>query len=369
MDAGLIDVEVKDTIYSQPPSLSQSTREALLPLCEEWPTDIRSPLDNTFAGCLPPENWYEDYLASVTLPKLLDLDDSTSDLQQKELLGSASAQLDLLRAELLVSPTHTDNGQEGKDQQLHIQVTKASSFSDLNSNSKFFVDIQTSSSSSAFCEGTSSVSERPAYNMASLSHREVQNLTKPAESLAKLTELSIPAPEVGPALPTRSTDVVIAELKRGRAHGHRVPEREDGDLDAKKHKAVDHKLSDREDLDSEEDISDSGPKPLKITERKRLQNAKFSSYMQSYVKSHAKNPTIVLDDDRTTEWLVKQAKSTKIITSPRDYQVELFEKAKEKNIIAVLDTGKMYALILTALITVSRFWEDTDCRAPSSLYH
>lgn len=28
-----------------------------------------------------------------------------------------------------------------------------------------------------------------------------------------------------------------------------------------------------------------------------------------------------------------------IIHDPREYQLELFEKAKEKNIIAVLDTG------------------------------
>lgn len=32
----------------------------------------------------------------------------------------------------------------------------------------------------------------------------------------------------------------------------------------------------------------------------------------------------------------------RIITSPRDYQIELFEKAKEQNTIAVLDTGTSY---------------------------
>lgn len=31
--------------------------------------------------------------------------------------------------------------------------------------------------------------------------------------------------------------------------------------------------------------------------------------------------------------------SAKIITDPREYQIELFERAKSQNIVAVLDTG------------------------------
>lgn len=36
---------------------------------------------------------------------------------------------------------------------------------------------------------------------------------------------------------------------------------------------------------------------------------------------------------------LRDAKDAPIISSPREYQTELFERAKEKNIIAVLDTG------------------------------
>ena len=38
--------------------------------------------------------------------------------------------------------------------------------------------------------------------------------------------------------------------------------------------------------------------------------------------------------------LMAKQESNVIITDPREYQMELFEKAKKQNIIAVLDTGK-----------------------------
>ena len=39
--------------------------------------------------------------------------------------------------------------------------------------------------------------------------------------------------------------------------------------------------------------------------------------------------------------LMARQESAVIIGDPREYQVELFEKAKKENIIAVLDTGKI----------------------------
>lgn len=38
--------------------------------------------------------------------------------------------------------------------------------------------------------------------------------------------------------------------------------------------------------------------------------------------------------------LMAKQESNVIITDPREYQLELFEKAKKQNIIAVLDTGQ-----------------------------
>ncbi len=48
--------------------------------------------------------------------------------------------------------------------------------------------------------------------------------------------------------------------------------------------------------------------------------------------------------------LVRASGGTKIIQSPRDYQVELFERAKQRNIIAVLDTGSGKTLIAAMLL-------------------
>ena len=46
--------------------------------------------------------------------------------------------------------------------------------------------------------------------------------------------------------------------------------------------------------------------------------------------------------------LMAQQESNVIITDPREYQLELFEKAKNQNIIAVLDTGQ-YAVWYSSL--------------------
>lgn len=42
---------------------------------------------------------------------------------------------------------------------------------------------------------------------------------------------------------------------------------------------------------------------------------------------------------QSTARLIQSNEDKNIIASPREYQVELFERAKEKNLIIVLDTG------------------------------
>lgn len=45
------------------------------------------------------------------------------------------------------------------------------------------------------------------------------------------------------------------------------------------------------------------------------------------------------DEELTIRALMSNQESAVIINDPREYQLELFERAKQQNIIAVLDTG------------------------------
>ena len=45
------------------------------------------------------------------------------------------------------------------------------------------------------------------------------------------------------------------------------------------------------------------------------------------------------NDTLSVRSLIAKQDSSVIITNPREYQTELFEKAKKQNVIAVLDTG------------------------------
>ncbi|RDW69817.1 putative dicer-like protein 1 [Coleophoma cylindrospora] len=94
-------------------------------------------------------------------------------------------------------------------------------------------------------------------------------------------------------------------------------------------------------------------RPKKISERRRRQQAIAEAHMQKTTRE-ARNLTSDVkpgaEDQQSTRWLVKHSESKDIISSPRDYQVELFERAKEKNIIAVLDTGSGKTLIAVLLL-------------------
>jgi len=81
-------------------------------------------------------------------------------------------------------------------------------------------------------------------------------------------------------------------------------------------------------------------KPYKVSEKKREDAAIFNSYLESqWEGSSVSSKAPVQFEDRSVEWLMHKIEARKIIESPRDYQIELFERAKGKNTIAVLDTG------------------------------
>lgn len=80
-------------------------------------------------------------------------------------------------------------------------------------------------------------------------------------------------------------------------------------------------------------------KPRKTSERKRADAAAFDIWLETNQKNLVVDGLPVPDDERSLAWLVKSDGSSNIIDSPFDYQVELFERAKLQNTIAVLGTG------------------------------
>lgn len=91
--------------------------------------------------------------------------------------------------------------------------------------------------------------------------------------------------------------------------------------------------------DSENDAPAAGAVQPKA--RKVFDNLQFSQFLRDHQEKiyTSISTSTVREQDKSMHMLVQEAESEKIISSPREYQTELFERAKQKNIIAVLDTG------------------------------
>ncbi|KAL9944553.1 hypothetical protein ACHAO3_000671 [Verticillium nonalfalfae] len=106
-------------------------------------------------------------------------------------------------------------------------------------------------------------------------------------------------------------------------------------------------------------------RPRKITEKKRADHAAFHSWLQSNsneIAQSAPQPVQTLNHT-STAMMVRESENRKIIANPREYQIELFERAKRKNIIAVLPTGSGKTLIAALLLRHTLEQETADRRA------
>ncbi|KAL2189647.1 hypothetical protein L209DRAFT_722470 [Thermothelomyces heterothallicus CBS 203.75] len=113
--------------------------------------------------------------------------------------------------------------------------------------------------------------------------------------------------------------------------------------------------TDREDgaeADSKKWAINHAPAPRKVSERKRADHAAFDVWIEEHQQDLSKNllDKFFVDNDETLNSLMRQLENRHIITSPRDYQLELFELAKTRNTIAVLDTGSGKTLIAALLL-------------------
>jgi len=126
--------------------------------------------------------------------------------------------------------------------------------------------------------------------------------------------------------------------------------------------------------DESESETETGPNIRSSVEKRRARSALFNAWLlrtaeknlNERIKSDEKTAA---DEELSIRALLAQNETTPIITDPREYQIELFERAKSQNTIAVLDTGSGKTLIAVLLLrhVIDQELEDRRQGKPSRI--
>nr|QIA50577.1 dicer-like protein 1 [Penicillium italicum] len=105
------------------------------------------------------------------------------------------------------------------------------------------------------------------------------------------------------------------------------------------------------DLSSDEAVA---PRPTE-SHRQRAQNASFTALLEEHVINEPNNGPIgaqveISDAELSTARLLANTEPGGGVLDPREYQIELFERARARNTIAVLDTGSGKTLVAVLLL-------------------